>query len=89
MAGLDQLAGAVARVTEGWGHHDDHSFTGHLTLARTAGRRRGPPDVAGAVLSARFPVTDFGVYSSRPGPDGPAYERLSVTRLAPPDPHPG
>ncbi len=85
MAGLDRLALAIARVTEAWGQDDDHSFSGHLTLARTTGRRRGPPDLAGTPVSARFPVTDFGVYSSRPGPGGPVYERLSVTRLARPD----
>jgi RNA 2',3'-cyclic 3'-phosphodiesterase len=84
VAGLDRLATAVARVTEAWGQEDDRPFSGHLTLARTAGRRRGPPDLAGTPVSARFPVTEFGVYSSRPGPGGPVYEVLSVARLAPP-----
>lgn len=89
VAGLDRLARAVTRVTRTWGPEDDHLFSGHLTLARTIGRRRGPPDLSGAPLSIAFPVTEFGLYSSRPGRDGPVYERLAVARLAPPGPGAG
>lgn len=78
VTGLESLAATVEQVTRPWGTDDDHPFTGHLTLARTVGRRRGPPDLAGTALSAEFRVTEFGVYSSRPGPrrEGPVYDQL-------------
>ena len=78
VTGLDRLAGAVRPATAAWGPDDEPPFTGHLTLARTVGRRRGPTDLAGARLSARFPVNDIGVYASRLRPQGSVYERLSV-----------
>ncbi len=81
VAGLDRLAGAVRPATHPWGPSDELPFTGHLTLARTIGRRRGPAGLAGARLSARFPVTEIGVYASRPGAGGPVYERLSTHAL--------
>ncbi len=82
VAGLDDLAGAVRPATAAWGPADEPPFAGHLTLGRTTGRRRGSTDLAGAPLSARFPVTEIGLYASRPGPHGPVYERLSAHVLA-------
>jgi 2'-5' RNA ligase len=82
VAGLDHVAAAVRPATEAWGAQDEPPFAGHLTLARTVGRRRGPADVAGALLSAGFPVTEVGVYSSRPSRQGSVYERLSTYPLA-------
>jgi 2'-5' RNA ligase len=88
VAGLDRVAAAVRPATEDWGPRDESPFGGHLTLARTIGRRRGPGDLAGARLSARFPVTEIGVYASRPGRQGSVYERLSAHHLVPPGPRP-
>jgi 2'-5' RNA ligase len=85
VAGLDRLAAAVRPTTQAWGPENEPPFAGHLTLARTAGRRRGPPELAGVRLSADFPVTEIGVYSSRPGRQGSVYERLSAHPLGRPD----
>ncbi len=82
--GLERLAAAVREVTQAWGRTDEPLFAGHLTLARTVGRSRGPADLAGARLTARFAVAEFGVYASRPGPQGSVYERLSRLQLMPP-----
>ncbi len=77
-AGIDGLAAAIRPATEEWGPRDEPPFAGHLTLARTIGGRRGPADLAGSRLSAHFPVTEIGVYASRPRPQGSVYERLSI-----------
>lgn len=84
VAGLDHLAAAVRPATKAWGPPPEAPFAGHLTLARTVGRRRGPGDLAGAPLSADFPVTEIGVYSSRPSGHGSVYERLSAHAVVPP-----
>jgi 2'-5' RNA ligase len=85
VGGLDRLAAAIRPVTDAWGPRDEPPFAGHLTLARTIGRRRGPADLAGTPLSARFPVTEAGVYASRTGRQGSVYERLAAFHLVPPD----
>lgn len=85
VTGLERLAGVVREATQAWGRADEPPFHGHLTVARTVGRRRGPPNLAGAPLAARFDVTEFGVYASRPGPQGSIYERLSRLELTPPE----
>ncbi len=85
VTGLDRLAAVVRPATDQWGPDGDVPFAGHLTVARTKGRRRGPVDLAGAPISAGFRGADIGVYASRPGPNGSVYERLSVIRLQTPD----
>jgi RNA 2',3'-cyclic 3'-phosphodiesterase len=85
VAGLEQVAAAVRRVTKPWGTADEPPYAGHLTLARTVGRRRGPAHLAGAPVSAKVGVTEVGLYSSRPGQRGSIYERLVAVPLVTPD----
>ena len=83
VGGLEGLAAAVHEVTQPWGRPDEPPFSGHLTVARTVGRRRGPAELAGAQLAACFAVTEIGVYASRSGPTGSVYQRLLRLPLAP------
>ena len=80
VAGLDRLAAATRQVTAEWGQPDEQPYSGHLTLARSP-RRRGPADLAGTPISARFTVEDFALYSSRTEAGGAVYEQLAVYPL--------
>jgi RNA 2',3'-cyclic 3'-phosphodiesterase len=73
VAGLDALASAVARATAPWGAPPEQPFSGHLTLARTRGRVRGPASLAGAPLAAEWSVPAIELVSSTPGPAGSRY----------------
>lgn len=80
VAGLEELAAAVADVTAAWGEPPEGHFRGHLTLARVKGRRPGPPNLAGHGLSATWPVEELVLYSSALGGTGSVYE--AVHRVA-------
>lgn len=79
--GLDPLAAEVSRASAGWGAAPERSFRGHLTLARTRGSARGPAALAGAAISARWPVTEVILYASVPGPGGSRYEAIHRVTL--------
>lgn len=74
--GLEELSSVVASATAGWGEAPEHSFRGHLTVARTRARAKGPAVLAGPPVVARWPVGEIVLYSSALGPDGSRYEAL-------------
>ncbi|MHB8439893.1 MAG: RNA 2',3'-cyclic phosphodiesterase [Acidimicrobiales bacterium] len=81
VAGLDALAAAVRGATSHVGEPDDKLFNGHLTLARTWGRRPGPASVAGTPLTGSFPVNRVGLYRSFTDPGGSRYTLLGAVAL--------
>jgi RNA 2',3'-cyclic 3'-phosphodiesterase len=83
VAGLDALAHAVLDATAPWtARADDHSFSGHLTLARTRGRASGSASLAGASLAVTWRVRAFELVSSVLGRGGPRYETVDTVPLS-------
>ncbi len=86
VGGLDALAAAVLAATAEVGAPPGAPFSGHLTLARARGQRRrgGRPDgadlrrLAGAPISARWPVTEITLVASTPGSAGSRYRVLAA-----------
>ena len=80
VAGLDDLAGVIERVSADLGGPPDpRPFTGHLTLARL--RRRAACGVAGMPIRGSFPIVEVCLVDSRTEADGLRYdvvERLPV-----------
>jgi 2'-5' RNA ligase len=80
--GLDGLAGVVRTAT--LPHVPEHAgaappFNGHLTLARSKGRRLSVAalgEMAGLPFEASFPVLAFDLVSSEPSPRGHVYSTL-------------
>jgi 2'-5' RNA ligase len=67
VAGLDELAAAVAAATADIGQPPDpRPFAGHLTLARL--RQRAACGVAGTPFQAEFAVREVALVASEPGP---------------------
>jgi RNA 2',3'-cyclic 3'-phosphodiesterase len=79
--GLEQVAEVVALTTASWGEPPERSFRGHLTLARTRGQARGPSNLAGASIAARWPVSEIVLYSSMTGPEGTRYQAIHRVAL--------
>ncbi|MFP5488771.1 MAG: RNA 2',3'-cyclic phosphodiesterase, partial [Acidimicrobiia bacterium] len=71
VAGVDELAAAVHRATEGIGDPPRPRFRGHLTVART--RRNANSTVLGHPVTASFDVTEVALVRSDLTPDGPRY----------------
>ncbi|MGH9078799.1 MAG: RNA 2',3'-cyclic phosphodiesterase [Acidimicrobiales bacterium] len=88
VAGLGELAELVRRATASWGPEDEPPYSGHLTVARTTGRSRGPIGLAGTPLSARFAVDELGLYSSRTSSQGAVYARVAAFQLVTAGRHP-
>jgi RNA 2',3'-cyclic 3'-phosphodiesterase len=78
-AGLDALAGAVRAATLSLVPEPDGPeppFNGHLTLARSKGRRLSVAalgQMSGLPFDASFAVPAIDLVSSRPSPDGHRY----------------
>jgi len=82
VTGLDALAKAVADRTAPWERQaEDRPFSGHLTVARTRGRARGPASVAGTPLAAAWRVEAFELVASVLGRGGTRYETLDAVSL--------
>jgi len=82
VAGLDDLAAAVAGATAAWdGPERAPAYRGHLTLARVRGRRPGPASLAGAPLEAAWDVDECALMASTPGPGGSRYETVARVPL--------
>jgi 2'-5' RNA ligase len=87
-AGLDGLAAAVRAATlpiVGEPAEPEPAFNGHLTLARSKGRRLGVAalgEMANIPFEAAFPVTDVDLVSSQPSPAGHRYTTVVRAPLA-------
>jgi RNA 2',3'-cyclic 3'-phosphodiesterase len=80
VAGLDELAGAVAAATADLGQDDPRPFRGHLTLARRrrSGSSLAPLARSGTLsLEAAFPVGAVAVVRSHLDRAGARYETLA------------
>jgi 2'-5' RNA ligase len=90
VTGLDALARAVAISTAPWdAHADDRRFFGHITVARTRGRARGPVRLTGTPLAGTWSVPSVALVASVLGRGGSRYETLetvSLTDTGSPDP---
>jgi 2'-5' RNA ligase len=90
-AGLDDLAAAVRSATlpvVGEPAEPEPAFNGHLTLARSKGRRLGVAalgEMANIPFEATFAVTALDLVSSQPSPTGHRYTTIVRAPLAPPD----
>lgn len=82
VAGLDDVARATSVATSALTDEDPDPHSGHLTLARARGRARGPAELAGAELSASWPVDGISLVASELGSSGARYtvlQRVSLT----------
>jgi 2'-5' RNA ligase len=74
VAGLEELARAVASATAPWGESSEEPpFSGHLTLARARRRETGPANLAGTPLSSEWTVDEILLMSSTLAPGGSRY----------------
>ena len=85
-AGLDALAAAVRRATMPFvaDPSDEPPFNGHLTLARSKGRRLSVAalgEMAGIPFEAAFPVDHVDLVASDPSPAGHVYTTLARAPL--------
>ena len=86
-AGLDGLAAAVHATTIPLvpePANPEPEFNGHLTLARSKGRRLSVAalgEMAGVPFEASFPVPALDLVSSQPSPEGHVYTTLVRTPL--------
>lgn len=77
VAGLDELAAAVALATGDLGQLPKRSFTGHVTLAR-ARTDGAAARLAGAPVTGTFDVTEVTVVTSETHPDGARYATVAT-----------
>jgi RNA 2',3'-cyclic 3'-phosphodiesterase len=83
VGGLDELAAAVVALTASVGEPPpSRPFAGHLTLARCRDRRVAVGDLAGAALSAAWPVSEVTLVASDLHPSGSRYEVVERFPLA-------
>lgn len=82
VAQLDAAAAAAREATAGVGGPEERPFFGHLTVARSRGRRPVPAGLAGRPVSATWAVSDITLVRSTPGPGGPVYQVLARAPVA-------
>jgi 2'-5' RNA ligase len=80
VAGLDELAGAVGRLTAAIGRPERRRFVGHLTIARLKAPPWMPPTL-GSLVSAEFDVREVALVQSRLERDGARYETVQTWAL--------
>lgn len=84
VAGLDELAGAVRRLTAGIGAPvGDRPFLGHLTIARST-RSASFGRAPGAIFSATWPVEEVTLVTSDLHPQGARYRVIHRVALVGP-----
>lgn len=87
IAGLDEAAEAVRLVTLPLvpdSNHGEGPFTGHLTVARSKGRRHDASAraaLAGVPFAASFGVDCFDLVASQLSSEGPRYTTLASVSL--------
>jgi RNA 2',3'-cyclic 3'-phosphodiesterase len=86
--GLHQLARIVTEATAPFSRSADRDrpFRGHLTLARSVGRRAIPRQAAGSAVSADWLVDAFLLVRSTTGSRGSIYDTRGVFPLGGPPP---
>lgn len=77
VAGLDELALAAREALAGEAAAARGPFSGHLTLARSTGRRRMPLALAGEPVAASWRVGEVCLVASATHPDGARYTVVS------------
>ena len=82
VTGMDDLAAAVVAATEAIvADRHARSFRSHLTLARSRGDKRLPPDLAGQALEATWVAEEITLVRSHLGPSGARYETVTAAPL--------
>lgn len=76
VTGVDELAAAVQRATDGIGDPPGPRFRGHLTIART--RRSACSTLLGHPVDGSFPVAEIALVRSELTSDGPRYTRVAI-----------
>ncbi len=77
VAGVDELAAAVADTTATIGEPPRKRFVGHLTLAKV--RPRAPmPDLLGALAQMSFDVEEIALVASTLRPEGARYDTVGT-----------
>lgn len=76
VAGVDELAAAVAAATDDLGEPARLPFRGHLTVART--KRRATSTTVGTPVAARFEVGAITLTRSELLPDGARYSTVAA-----------
>ena len=82
VAGLDELAAVVRRAVDEPSVTAGRPFTGHLTLARARRNQHIPPQLAGAEITARWPVDQVTLVASTLDPDGARYAPVASFPVA-------
>lgn len=81
VTGLDAVAGAVAAALPP-GPEAGRPFVGHLTLARTSGRRGVvPASLAGTRVAGRWDVTEVALVRSHLARTGARYETVATVAV--------
>lgn len=76
VAGVDELAAAVVRATDGVGEPARHEFRGHLTVARL--RPGASSAVEGTPVDANFEVVEVALVASDLTPAGAVYTTVAT-----------
>jgi len=76
VAGVDNLAAAVATATAGLGEPAAHPFRGHLTLARV--RDDEASTLIGQPVSGSFEIDEIALVRSETRPSGAVYDTLAT-----------
>jgi 2'-5' RNA ligase len=82
VAGLDDLGGAVAEATSGFGVLPPRRpFVGHVTLARARNRRSIPASLSGQPIEGAWVAGQLVLVRSHLGPAGARYEVVDAAAL--------
>ena len=84
VSGLDDIASSVREATGPFNRSSDWArpFFGHLTLARSIGRRRVPREGAGASIAGAWAVSELRLVCSEVTSQGSRYTVREVVELS-------